>query len=40
MTVSLEPGRKPKLFFWQNSNGNEVGVIVERGTELMPIEIK
>jgi uncharacterized protein len=31
---------KPTLFFWRDSNGNEVDVIVEQGTKLMPIEIK
>jgi predicted AAA+ superfamily ATPase len=33
-------GERPNLYFWRDSNGNEVDVIVERGTSLMPIEIK
>jgi len=28
------------LYFWRDSNGNEVDVIVEHGAKLMPIEIK
>lgn len=31
---------RPNLFFWRDSNGNEVDVISEQGTSLMPIEIK
>ena len=33
-------GERPNLYFWRDSNGNEVDVIVERGIDLMPIEIK
>lgn len=33
-------GERPNLYFWRDSNGNEVDVIVEQGTSLMPIEIK
>ncbi|MHB8989140.1 MAG: ATP-binding protein [Desulfobulbia bacterium] len=29
-----------KLYFWRDSNGNEVDIIVEHGAMLMPIEIK
>lgn len=36
----LNKGDKPTFFFWRDSNGNEVDVIVEQGTKLMPIEIK
>jgi hypothetical protein len=28
------------LYFWRDSNGNEVDIIVEHGVKLMPIEIK
>lgn len=33
-------GERPNLYFWRDTNGNEVDVIVEQGAALMPIEIK
>ncbi|MEX0849155.1 MAG: ATP-binding protein [Candidatus Dependentiae bacterium] len=33
-------GKKPKVYFWRDSHGHEVDCIIERGTELIPIEIK
>ena len=33
-------GEKPALYFWRDNIGNEVDLIVEQGTKLMPIEIK
>ena len=33
-------GEKPAFFFWRDSNGNEVDLIVEQETKLIPIEIK
>lgn len=36
----LNRGERPNLYFWRDSNGNEVDVIVELGSGLMPIEIK
>lgn len=36
----LNRGERPNLYFWRDSNGNEVDVIVERGTRLMPVEVK
>jgi len=33
-------GESRNLYFWRDSNGNEVDVIIEHGTRLMPIEIK
>lgn len=36
----LNRGERPNLYFWRDSNGNEVDVISEQGTSLMPIEIK
>jgi hypothetical protein len=36
----LNSGERPNLYFWRDSNGNEVDVIVEQGAALMPIEIK
>jgi uncharacterized protein len=36
----LNKGEKPAFWFWRDSNGNEVDLIVEQGTKLQPIEIK
>lgn len=33
-------GESPALYFWRDSNGNEVDIIAEIGAKLMPIEIK
>jgi len=33
-------GEQSDLFFWRDSNGNEVDVIAEQGGKLMPLEIK
>ncbi|MEA3469011.1 MAG: ATP-binding protein [Thermodesulfobacteriota bacterium] len=33
-------GEKPDLFFWRDSNGNEVDIIAEQSGRLMPLEIK
>jgi len=33
-------GERVEFYFWRDSNGNEVDIIVEMGTKLMPIEIK
>jgi uncharacterized protein len=36
----LNRGERPALNFWRDSNGNEVDVVTEAGTKMMPIEIK
>jgi len=36
----MNKGEKPAFFFWRDSNGNEIDLIIEQGTNLMPIEIK
>ena len=36
----LNRGEKPSFFFWRDSNGNEVDLIIEQGTKLMPVETK
>ncbi|MCX5842537.1 MAG: ATP-binding protein [Deltaproteobacteria bacterium] len=33
-------GERPAFFFWRDSNGNEVDLILEQGAGLMPIEVK
>ena len=37
---ALHRGLEPDLFFWRDSNGREVDLILERGTHQIPIEIK
>lgn len=36
----LNAGERPELYFWRDSNGNEVDVIMDTGSHLVPIEIK
>lgn len=36
----LNKGERPALYFWRDSNGNEIDLIIEQGAHLMPIEIK
>ena len=32
--------REPDIYFWRDSTGHEIDVIIDLGTELLPIEIK
>ena len=36
----LNQGKRPAFYFWRDSNGNEVDLIIETGKGLMPVEIK
>ena len=36
----LNAGERPGMFFWRDSNGNEVDVIIEQGLKLAAIEVK
>ena len=36
----LNRGEPRNLYYWRDSNGNEIDVIAEKGQHLMPIEIK
>jgi len=36
----LNLGDQPAFTFWRDSNGNEVDLIIEQGTKLLPVEIK
>ena len=36
----LHQGQRPPLFFWRDSNGREVDVIIDLGTTRVPVEIK
>jgi len=40
MKSRFNSGERPNLYFWRDSNGNEVDVIIEQGQKLMPVEIK
>ncbi len=33
-------GRRPQLFFYRDSQGNEVDLLIKRGRQLIPVEIK
>ncbi|MEX2437709.1 MAG: ATP-binding protein [Candidatus Babeliales bacterium] len=37
---SYNKGETPSIYFWRDSHSNEVDCLLERGTELIPIEIK
>ncbi len=36
----LNQGHLPRLFFWRDSNGHEIDILVEIGQRLVPIEVK
>ncbi len=36
----LNSGEGPPIYFWRDSAGNEIDIIVDNGGELMPVEIK
>lgn len=40
MKTRLNSGERPEMYFWRDSNGVEVDIILERDLELLPIEIK
>lgn len=40
MKARLNAGERPGMFFWRDSNGNEVDVIIEQGAKLVAIEVK
>ncbi len=33
-------GEEPRIYFWRTSSGTEVDLVVEKGTNLIPVEIK
>jgi predicted AAA+ superfamily ATPase len=33
-------GKRPNVYFWRDHTGNEIDLIIERGQELIPVEIK
>ncbi len=40
MKTRLNRAEQPDLYFWRDSNGNEIDVVAEQGNRFMPIEIK
>ncbi len=40
LKAGLNRGERPTLHFWRDSNGNEVDVIADVGSRMLPIEIK
>jgi predicted AAA+ superfamily ATPase len=36
----LNRGAEPAIYFWRDSAGNEIDIIVDHGDKLMPVEIK
>ena len=36
----MHQGEQPQLYFWRDSAGHEIDVILETGTRLIPVEIK
>jgi predicted AAA+ superfamily ATPase len=40
MKSNLNRGDRPNFFFWRDSNGLEVDVLIEQGGKIAPVEIK
>lgn len=40
MKNALNKGARPDLYFWSDSTGNEIDLIVQQGQQLYPVEIK
>lgn len=40
MKQRLNQGKNPNLFFWRDNTGHEIDVIIEKGNNLFPVEIK
>jgi uncharacterized protein len=38
--TSLHEGREPDLFFWRDSTGHEVDILIDQGATLIPLEVK
>ena len=36
----LHAGREPDLYFWRDSSGHEIDILIEQGQELTPVEVK
>lgn len=40
LKARFNQGKKPELFFYRDTNGNEVDLLVRQGRQLVPVEIK
>ena len=40
LKLKLNQGKDPRLIFYRDSHGNEVDLVIQEGTDLIPIEIK
>ena len=40
MKLSFNKGESPGLYFWRDQHGHEIDLIIDKGSELIPIEIK
>lgn len=40
MKNALHRGQEPDLYFWRDSAGHEVDILLEQGDEIVPIEVK
>lgn len=40
LKARLNRGRRPELFFYRDTHGNEVDLVIRKGRKLIPIEIK
>jgi len=38
--ISLHEGREPDLYFWRDSTGHEVDILIDQGATLVPVEVK
>lgn len=38
--TAFNKGQSPSIYFWRDSHGREIDCIIEKGTHLLPIEIK
>ena len=38
--LQVNRGENSRLHFWRDSNGNEIDIIIEDGTRLIPVEVK
>jgi len=40
MKLTYNKGVQPGLYFWRDQHGHEIDLIIDKGTELVPVEIK
>lgn len=40
LKASLNDGKRPELFFYRDTHGNEVDLVIKEGRKLIPVEIK